>query len=126
MMESLRQELLDTNIGVSVFCPGAVSTDAFVMGADGEKCAGGNPTPGNGKKPAGMEPLEAGQRVLQGIRNNALYIFSHPEFAPGIRDRNEALLASFPRETPPAERVELERPLLRSPVYIREIERLRG
>jgi hypothetical protein len=43
-----------------------------------------------------MSALEAGQRVLQGIRNNDLYIFSHPEYEQAIRDRNDALLASIP------------------------------
>ena len=51
-----------------------------------------------------MDPLEAGQRVLDGIRRNDLYIFTHQEFERATRERMEALLASFPSETAPAAR----------------------
>ena len=48
-----------------------------------------------------MEPLEAGERVLNGVRNNDLFIFSHPEFKDGMQERFDAFLASVPDETPP-------------------------
>ena len=75
--------------------------------------------------PAGMDPLEVGERVLRGIRNNDLYILTHPEYEQGVRDRFEAILASFPQgESPPAERVAAETRVLRSQVFIRERDRL--
>lgn len=71
-----------------------------------------------------MDPLEAGQLVLRGIRNNDLYIITHPEFEQGIRDRNEALIASIPSDLhPPETRVAMERQLLRNSVYITERDR---
>lgn len=36
-----------------------------------------------------LDPLEARERVLRGIRNNDLYILSHPEYEQASRDRNE-------------------------------------
>jgi hypothetical protein len=72
-----------------------------------------------------MDPLEVGERVLRGIRNNDLYILTHPEYEQGVRDRFEAILASFPQgESPPPERVAAETRVLRSQVFIRERDRL--
>jgi hypothetical protein len=51
-----------------------------------------------------MDPLEAGRQVLDGIRRNDLYILSHPEFEPVVRERVTLLLASFSRQPVPDER----------------------
>ena len=45
-----------------------------------------------------MEPEEAGRRVLEGIRQNRLYILSHPELRGAIRERHDAIDASWPDE----------------------------
>jgi hypothetical protein len=71
-----------------------------------------------------MDPFEAGQFVLCGIRNNDLYILSHPEYEQGICDRYEALIASIPRGLPLQEsRAAVEQ--LRNNTYIAERERKR-
>jgi hypothetical protein len=72
-----------------------------------------------------MDPLEAGQHVLRGIRNNHLYILSHPEFEQTVRDRCEALLASFSPDAPPAPKARLaeEQDILRTPMYSIERDR---
>ena len=76
--------------------------------------------------PPVMDPLEAGERVLAGVRNNDLYITSHAELETSIRERNEALLASVPRDKnpPPAARVQIERQwdMLRNPICSSERE----
>jgi NAD(P)-dependent dehydrogenase (short-subunit alcohol dehydrogenase family) len=139
MMEALRAELADTNIGVSVFCPGLVNSNIrdsnrnrpASLGDTGfkpdpKRIAAMQEAMKNRKGPApGMDPLEAGEKVLRGIRNNDLYIISHPEYAQGIRDRNEALLASIPDDDPPAPeaRVASERVVLRNSVYVTERDR---
>jgi hypothetical protein len=71
-----------------------------------------------------MDPLEAGECVLAGIRDNDLYILSHPEYEPAIRDRNEALLASIPRvrETVHPARVAIAE-VGRNSIYIEEAAR---
>ena len=136
MMEALRAELTGTNIGVSVFCPGLVKTnfmDSKRNRPESLSDTGSEPDPRVHAErqetikrifSAGMDPLEAGQLVLRGIRKNDLYILTHPEFEQGIRDRNEALLASIPSDLhPPRSRVEAERGLLRNSVYIEERDR---
>ena len=64
-----------------------------------------------------MNPLEAGERVMNGVVNNDLFILSHPEFGPGMKERFDAIMASTPAvETPiPPERIAYEkvRPALR-------------
>lgn len=110
MMEALRMELLDTSIGTSVFCPGGVSTDNIVS-AD----------PSAGTAPLMMDPLEAGERVLNGVRNNDLFIFSHPEFKPGMQERFDAILASVPPESFPEARAKAQVRVLTAPPYAPEI-----
>ena len=110
MMEALRMELLDTSIGTSVFCPGGVSTDNIVSA---------DPTAGTASLM--MDPLEAGERVLNGVRNNDLFIFSHPEFKPGMQERFDAILASVPSEAFPEARAKAETRVLTAPPYGPEI-----
>ncbi len=50
-----------------------------------------------GPSPA-MDALEAGQRVLAGMRNNDLYILTTPEFEQEFKDRGEAIVASVPKD----------------------------
>jgi NAD(P)-dependent dehydrogenase (short-subunit alcohol dehydrogenase family) len=139
LMESLREELAPLNIGASVFCPGLVNTNiheferlrparysntGYVIHA--EAAAAREEFMKTQILPAGMDPLEVGERVLRGIRNNDLYILTHPEYEQGVRDRFEAILASFPRgePPPPPARVAAEARVLRSPVFIQECDRL--
>lgn len=117
LMESLRVELEGRNIGVSVFCPGLVRTQIFDVernrpASHGARSRGaGGPPPGLRDAPPvdlmadAMDPLEAGQKVLEGVRNNDLYILSHAEFAPYVRERAEAMEASWTRDVPPPGRV---------------------
>jgi NAD(P)-dependent dehydrogenase (short-subunit alcohol dehydrogenase family) len=128
LMEALRVELESTNIGTGVFCPGGVTTDNYV-GMD-------EPNPFRklppGMTPAAMaarmaassmSPLEAGERVMNGVVNNDLFILSHPEFAPGMKERFDAIMASTPTvETPiPKDRIGYEQVVLRCGIYPREI-----
>jgi NAD(P)-dependent dehydrogenase (short-subunit alcohol dehydrogenase family) len=116
MMEALRAELADSNIGVTVFCPGIVNTN---IGSSARNRPAGAPAakvdPGfrmdpammaqmqkamadsHGVSPA-MDPLDAGQRVLRGLRNNDLYVLTTPEFEPEFAARGEAIVASVPTD----------------------------
>lgn len=119
MMESLRAELDGQNIGISVFCPGLVKTDIFnsernrpAALANPGASAVLAPPPGMKGKPAfdlmavALDPLDVGESVLAGIRRNDLYIFTHQEFAGPVRERHEAMQASFPSKPAPKERVD--------------------
>jgi hypothetical protein len=58
---------------------------------------------------AGMEPEEVGEKVLAGIRGNALYIFSHPEFKDELKEIFDEALNSLPNEEAPAARLTFEK-----------------
>ena len=127
LMEALRVELESTNIGTGVFCPGGVNTDNYV-GLD-KPNPFRKPRPGVSKEmlarmaATSMSPLEAGERVMNGVVNNDLFILSHPEFAPGMKERFDAIMASTPTiETPiPPERIAYEQGVLHCGIYPREI-----
>jgi NAD(P)-dependent dehydrogenase (short-subunit alcohol dehydrogenase family) len=106
MCEALRGALAKDNIGVSAFCPGPVATNIRETGryrpeaykkdsgyAEFEKELAQRPN-----SPNWMTIEECGERVLNGIRRNDLYIFTHREFREGVAERMEAMLASFPDE----------------------------
>jgi len=127
IMEALRVELEGTNIGTSVFCPGAVNTDNYVGTGTENPYRAAHARPGGGggppRLPMGMDPLEAGERVLNGVVNNDLFILSHPEFSPGMKERFDAIMLSTPRieEPIPAPRIGYERVVLRCGIYEREM-----
>lgn len=139
MMEILRSELdaAKANIGASVYCPGLVATNIFeleknVSAAFNEKGkAGPDDAAANTARirqiiGAGMDPLEAARIVLAGIRNNDLFILSHPEFGPGLQERMEALLASVPDTKAPAARLAQEQVTMHNSLYVRERNKLRA
>jgi NAD(P)-dependent dehydrogenase (short-subunit alcohol dehydrogenase family) len=111
IMEALRIELMGTNIGTSVYSPGGVSTDNMLSDA--------------GQSAVMMDPLEAGERVLNGVVNNDLFIFTHPEFKAGMQERFDAILASVPDEAFPANRATASAVVLTAPPYKPEIEHRR-
>jgi NADP-dependent 3-hydroxy acid dehydrogenase YdfG len=110
LMEALRIELAGTNIGTSVYSPGGVSTDH---------------APDDPDRVLMMDPVEAGERVLNGVVNNDLFIFTHPEFKPGMQERFDAILASVPDEPFPEGRARAEARVLTAPPYKPEIEHRR-
>ena len=57
----------------------------------------------------GMAPREVGGKVLRGIRNNALYIFSHPDHREEVREAFEEIMRAFPDEQPDPARMAVER-----------------
>ena len=118
MMEALRGELAETNIGVTVFCPGIVNTNIASSARNrpgGAAAAGAHVDPGfkldpvmmaqmqkamsesHGVSP-GMDPLDAGQRVLRAVRNNDLYVLTTPEFSGEFAARGDAIVASVPTD----------------------------
>lgn len=110
IMEALRVELMGTNIGTSVYSPGGVSTDH---------------DPDDPARVAMMDPVEAGERVLNGVIHNDLFVFTHPEFKPGMQERFDAILASVPDEPFPQARADAEARVLTAAPYKPEIEHRR-
>jgi NAD(P)-dependent dehydrogenase (short-subunit alcohol dehydrogenase family) len=118
IMEALRIELEGTNIGTSAFCPGGVNTDNLPEGAR-PPLTDGRQRSSFGR--ALMDPLEAGERVLNGIRNNDLFILSHTEFKDGMKERFDSILDSCPDEPVPEARLPLEVRTRHTGIYPREI-----
>jgi NAD(P)-dependent dehydrogenase (short-subunit alcohol dehydrogenase family) len=86
MMETLRAHLAASNIGVSILCPGPVRSNLEQFTREFEFA---------------LDPVDVGRRVLRGMRNNDLYILTHPEFNIFIQCRTEAILASTPTDLHP-------------------------
>ncbi len=130
LIEALRIELEGTTVGTSAFCPGGVNTDNYIGTGEENPFRKGNPdtAPPNGAPrpkgpPPGMDPLEAGERVMNGVIHNDLFIVTHPEYMPGTKQRFDAMLDSAPVEdTPPPEaRVKGEARTRHTGIYTREI-----
>jgi NAD(P)-dependent dehydrogenase (short-subunit alcohol dehydrogenase family) len=123
--EVLRGELAEDNIGVSAFCPGPVQTNIAQTGqlrperfrknsgyVQFEQKLGDRPN-----NPLWMDHEEVGERVLRGVMHNDLFIFTHPEFKEGVRQRCEAILAAFPDEPINRERAAAIGFLTSNPIY---------
>ena len=97
-----------------MFCPGLVKSSIFDAernrpASHGERQPVKPPPLRPGAPPldlmgVAMDPLEAGRLVLEGIRRNDLYILTHPEFAPAVRERVRLLMASFSKRPVPKDR----------------------
>src|SRR4029450_10546082 len=103
LSEALRSELASEGIGVSAFCPGPVRTNIREGGRVRPEQFGDSgylqlerELEERPNDPLWMDPLECGERVLEGIRRDDLYIFTHREFREGAEERFRAQLASFP------------------------------
>ena len=132
LSEALRAELAPQGIGVSAFCPGGVRSNIreyektrparFAAQEDAPK---GPPPRFNLSEEdrarlstLTASPEEAGEIVLKGIRENALYIFTAPEFRPGIADRFDAMLRAIGHdEEREKTALELIPGLVGSPIY---------
>lgn len=132
MMEALASDLQGTKIGASVYFPGPTNTNLPVttnttrperFKNEGEPEAH---TTSPGEKPAWdieeifMNPEEAGERILRGIKRGDLFIMTHNEFRDGIIARNEALIRSLPADPFNEKRYEVLKSfgsLLKNPIY---------
>jgi NAD(P)-dependent dehydrogenase (short-subunit alcohol dehydrogenase family) len=124
LIEALRVELEGTTVGTSAFCPGGVNTDNYLgTGQENPFRAASVRPPGPPRKgpPPGMDPLEAGERVLNGVIHNDLFIVTHPEYMEGARQRFDAMLTSEPQEGFPEDRARGETRVLHAGIYPREI-----
>ncbi|MEI9886781.1 MAG: SDR family NAD(P)-dependent oxidoreductase [Rhizomicrobium sp.] len=105
MSEGWAGQLAPLDIGVSVLCPGFVRTRIHESGrARQDKYGGiGDVDPGVGATRSeaasnvlnGIDPDIVGRRVLEGVRDNDLYIFTHPHFKEFVQARFAAILAAF-------------------------------
>src|SRR5271170_4727427 len=103
MSESLRGSLAPHGIGVSVLCPGLVKSYIYASDELRPDSLKGSAKPvdtENVKRLAeihefGMEPDVLAPRVLEAMRENRFYIFTHPEFKEELRELFDEILQDF-------------------------------
>ena len=118
LTESLRYNLMPHGIGCSLVCPALIATnawdsafrrpEAFADSGFGEVDKD-SLTKFGSVFTAGMDPHEAGRRILSGMSEGRGLIFTHPEFAEDFKAIYEESLAALPDEQAPPERLEVER-----------------
>ena len=96
LSETLRAELADTGIGVSVLCPGGVATRIAEAERNRPQEFGG---PVHSDIPGGMgnamDPAVVAEKVLAAVKTNRLYVLTHPETKPMVEARFRAILAAY-------------------------------
>ncbi|MGH9231239.1 MAG: SDR family NAD(P)-dependent oxidoreductase [Acidimicrobiales bacterium] len=96
--ESLRGELADEGIGVSLLCPGMVRSNLAATSARHRPARHGGPLPAPPvRQPAVtmMAPEEVGPVVARGIKANRLHILTHPAGLRLVEARHAALVEDF-------------------------------
>jgi NAD(P)-dependent dehydrogenase (short-subunit alcohol dehydrogenase family) len=96
--ESLRGELADEGIGVSLLCPGMVRSNLAATSARHRPARHGGPLPAPPvREPAVtmMAPEEVGPVVVRGIKANRLHILTHPASLGLVEARHTALVDDF-------------------------------
>lgn len=141
LMEVLRAELWQTNIGTTAFVPGNTTTnigqsethrpDALKNEApQAPRAAAAGGAPRAARAPAApvspywtrpQDPLVVGRVVLDGILHNDLFIVLQPEWKPGVQARADALLESMVALQPVPDAVKNGN-YSRVPIYQQEID----
>ena len=103
-------EVKPFGIGVSILCPGIVRTN-ILESARNRPERYGPATPVYTTNPhyawfaervhTGMDPAEVARRVLAAVRDDELYIFTHPETREAVEERFRTILAAFDRAAAP-------------------------
>jgi NAD(P)-dependent dehydrogenase (short-subunit alcohol dehydrogenase family) len=108
--ETLRLELAPDGIGVSVVTPGGVATRineaernrpqelrrrSAAPPPDLERVAGSRKS--HERPETFLEPDAVAERILQGVRDDELYVVTHPSWLPLLRQRHAALESAFER-----------------------------
>jgi NAD(P)-dependent dehydrogenase (short-subunit alcohol dehydrogenase family) len=107
MSEGLATQLKPFGIGVTVLCPGFVRTRIGESGRNRPERYGATQTP-DPASPAGLllaqiaerlqsglDPSDIAARVLAAIREDELYVFTHPEMRAELDDRFAAIMAAM-------------------------------
>lgn len=100
LSECLRLELADSEIGVSVLCPGIVKTGLLQSSAQhrSQKHGGGGKqieTPMDAVIESGTDPAELGDRVVSAIKAGEFYILTHPSIRPAFELRFGEIMKSY-------------------------------
>jgi NAD(P)-dependent dehydrogenase (short-subunit alcohol dehydrogenase family) len=104
MSEGLSMNLKPLGIGVTVLCPGWVRTGILESARNRQERYGptcrrdhGNPAVAEMMQlvRSGLDPLDVACQVLSAIRQDELYVFTHPEMRRFVEERFARILAAF-------------------------------
>lgn len=118
LTESLRYNLVPLGIGCTLVCPALIRTNAwdsaFRRPAEFARSGFGEVDKAQLEQfgsvfQAGMDPHEAGTKIVAGMSADTGLVFTHPEFAEDFKAIYEDSLAALPDEVAPPERLEVER-----------------
>ncbi|MGA0605182.1 SDR family NAD(P)-dependent oxidoreductase [Phenylobacterium sp. VNQ135] len=104
----LRNELADTNVGLSVLCPGmsatriVETTQKLRPGASEQGQAAQTAQNMGSVLASGMSPDKIGERVVRAIEADEFYIFTHPEWKPLAEAQFADLLSAFGESADPS------------------------
>lgn len=131
LSEAIRAELEPKGVIVSAFCPGPVQSNiAEAAKTRPAELADTGYAEHDKQRQSGADFFhlyktaeEIGERVLQGILNDELYILTHSEFRQGVEDRAAAMVAAVP-DLPenPALKQQFAR-LFLNPIHVEERDR---
>ena len=107
MSEGLAMQLKPRGIGVSILCPGFVRTRIGESGRNRPEQYGPAPTLDPASPAAalvaqiaqlvesGLDPADVAAQVLAAVRDDELYVFTHPEMRAETEQRFTAILAAM-------------------------------
>lgn len=104
----LRNELADTDVGLSVLCPGMAATrivettQKLRPGAAEQGQAAQTAQSMGSVLASGMSPEKVGERVARAIEAGEFYIFTHPEWKQLVEAQFADLLAGFGESADPS------------------------
>jgi NAD(P)-dependent dehydrogenase (short-subunit alcohol dehydrogenase family) len=109
LTESIRAELAEEQIGVTVLCPGPVRSNIHQLAKNRPARFAANAAFQAAALRLGerepsklwMDPAEVGARVLKAIQNDELYVITHGEWRSAMIARQEAILAATPEKMVP-------------------------
>jgi len=113
LSDALRWSLLPHGIGVSMVCPGLVKSKIYESDQIRPAELSTDVTPADeefmrilpGLHDAGMDPEEIGEKVLRAIERNDFYVFTHPDHRDELRGISDEIIAAFPDEPLPPDRL---------------------
>ncbi len=104
LSETLAAELAGSSIGVSIVCCSFVRTRIDSSARNRPERYGQRTQTSDAADAqlaalvlSGREPDEIAEKTMRGIRDNELYIFTHPELRGVLEDRFQRILAAYPK-----------------------------
>lgn len=98
--ESYADSIQPYGIGMSILCPGLVTTNLISAERNrptalGERPGNLEPILGDSHQEEGMDPMTVGKWVVQALRDDQRFIFSHPEMREFVQDHFDHVMAGF-------------------------------